>query len=101
MQTINEELRSTTEELETSKEELQSMNDKLTTVNFELRIKVEESGRINDDLRNLISSSDIATVFVDGGLHVKRFTPQAGKLFNLICVGCGPLAAGYHQPAAV
>jgi two-component system, chemotaxis family, CheB/CheR fusion protein len=84
LQAINEELRSAKEELETSKEELQSVNEELTTVNFELRMKVEEATRNNDDLRNLIEASDIATVFVDSGMRVKRFTPQASKLFALI-----------------
>jgi two-component system, chemotaxis family, CheB/CheR fusion protein len=84
LQAINEELRSAKEELETSKEELQSVNEELTTVNFELRMKVDEAGRNNDDLRNLIEASEIATVFVDPGMCVKRFTPQASKLFALI-----------------
>jgi two-component system CheB/CheR fusion protein len=65
LQAINEELRSTTEELETSKEELQSINEELITVNHELKCKVEETGKINDDLQNLIASTDIATLFVD------------------------------------
>ena len=89
LQAINEELRSATEELETSKEELQSMNEELVTVNFELKMKVEERGHINDDLQNLIASSEIATVFVDRGMHVKRFTPHASSLFNLISSDLG------------
>lgn len=89
LQAINEELRSATEELETSKEELQSMNEELSTVNAELYIKVEERGQINDDLQNLISSSGIATVFVDSGMRIKRFTPQASKLFNIISSDIG------------
>lgn len=84
LQAINEELRSATEELETSKEELQSMNEELVTVNFELKTKVEERGHINDDLQNLIASSEIATVFVDRGMRIKRYTPHASQLFNLI-----------------
>jgi two-component system CheB/CheR fusion protein len=84
LQAINEELRSASEELETSKEELQSMNEELVTVNFELKVKVEERGHINDDLQNLISSSEVATVFVNRGMHVKRYTPHAANLFNLI-----------------
>lgn len=84
LQAINEELRSATEELETSKEELQSMNEELATVNYELKTKVEERGQINDDLQNLISSSEIATVFVDRDMRVKRYTPHASSLFNLI-----------------
>lgn len=89
LQAINEELRSATEELETSKEELQSMNEELVTVNYELKVKVEERGHINDDLQNLIASSEIATVFVDRGMRVKRYTPHASKLFNLIPTDLG------------
>ncbi len=88
-ETSNEELRSTTEELETSKEELQSINEELITVNHELKTKVEETGKINDDLHNLIASTDIATVFVDRAMSIKRFTPHATKLFNLIPTDVG------------
>ena len=98
LQAINEELRSATEELETSKEELQATNEELTTVNFELKMKVEETDRVNDDLQNFIASSDIATVFVDRGLHIKRFTPRAAMLFNLIATDVGrPLLDITHK----
>lgn len=84
LQAINEELRSATEELETSKEELQSINEELTTVNFELKNKVDETSKINDDLQNLISSTDIATLFVDRKMRIKWFTPRARDIFNVI-----------------
>jgi len=84
LQAINEELRSASEELETSKEELQSMNEEQTTVNFELKMKVDETSKINDDLQNLITSSNIATIFIDRGMRIKRYTPQAASIFNLI-----------------
>lgn len=89
LQAINEELRSASEELETSKEELHSMNEELMTVNAELCLKVEERGRLTDDLQNLIASSEIATVFVDAGMCIQRFTPHASKLFNLIASDVG------------
>jgi two-component system CheB/CheR fusion protein len=81
---INEELRSATEELETSKEELQSVNEELTTLNLELKLKVDEITRANSDLQNLMTSTDIAVVFLDRELHIKRFTERARDLFNVI-----------------
>jgi two-component system CheB/CheR fusion protein len=80
----NEELQSTNEELETSKEELQSLNEELKTVNNELQEKVQELAGNANDLSNLLSSSEIATVFLDTRFRVKRFTPQVTKLLNLI-----------------
>ena len=81
---MNEELQSTNEELETSKEELQSMNEELSTVNAQLQEKVQELITVNDDLSNLLAATDIATLFVEADLRVKRFTTAATRLFNLI-----------------
>jgi two-component system CheB/CheR fusion protein len=89
LQAINEELRSTTEELETSKEELQSINEELITVNHELKAKVEETAKVNDDLQNLIASTDIATVFVDRAMNIKRYTSHATDVFSLIATDVG------------
>jgi two-component system CheB/CheR fusion protein len=81
---MNEELQSTNEELETSKEELQSLNEELTTLNTQLQEKVQEVTAVNDDLANLLASSDIATVFLDGDLRVRLFTTAATRLLNLM-----------------
>ena len=89
LQAINEELRSATEELETSKEELQSVNEELITVNYELKTKVEEMAQVNDDLQNFIGSTDIATVFVDASMRIRRYTPRAEDIFNMIPADVG------------
>ncbi len=89
LQAINEQLRSTTEELETGKEELQSVNEELITVNAELKTKVDETAKINDDLQNLIASTDIATVFVDRMMRIQWFTPRAADIFNVIASDAG------------
>lgn len=86
---MNEELQSTNEELETSKEELQSMNEELATVNNQLRDKVDELDRANNDINNLLNSTDIAAVFLDTELKIRRFTPAIGKLLNLLASDIG------------
>ncbi len=83
LQAINEELRSASEELETSKEELQLVNEELTTVNHELKDKIDETIRANSDLQNLMQSTDIATIFLDKNLKIKRYAPLIEKLFNI------------------
>ena len=84
LQSANEEMQSTNEELTTSREEMQSINEELQTVNAEQQSKMDELARINDDMRNLLNSTEIVTVFLDNQLHVRRFTPGADKLFKLI-----------------
>ena len=81
---MNEELQSTNEELESSKEELQSLNEELSTVNSQLQDKVQELDAANNDMGNLLTSTDIATVFLDGDLRIKRFTLPTAKLQNLL-----------------
>ena len=84
LQSSNEELQSTNEELTTSKEEMQSMNEELQTVNAELQTKIDELSRLNNDMTNLFNSTDIAILFVDNTLNIRRFTVYATKLFKLI-----------------
>jgi two-component system CheB/CheR fusion protein len=81
---MNEETQSTNEELESSKEELQSLNEELITVNAELQGRIDELTRANDDMKNLLDSTDIATIFLDNQLRVRRFTPKATEIISLI-----------------
>ncbi|MCF8044187.1 MAG: PAS domain-containing protein, partial [Desulfarculaceae bacterium] len=84
LQSTNEELQSTNEELESSREELQSMNEELNTTNQEMRSKMDEMSKMQDDMANLINSTRIATLFLDNDLNIRRFTPEAAELINLI-----------------
>jgi two-component system CheB/CheR fusion protein len=84
LQSTNEELQSANQELTTTKEELQSLNEELHTVNAELQSKVDELLRANNDMKNLLDSTDIAIVFLDNDLHVRRFTIQATRIIKLI-----------------
>jgi len=93
LQSMNEELHSSNEELETSKEEMQSLNEELSTVNAELNSKVEELSHANDDMQNLLNGIDVATVFLDQNLRIKRYTEQARAQVHLVPTDVGrPLA---------
>ncbi len=93
LQSTNEELQSTNEELETSKEELQSVNEEIVTVNAELQAKIEQLTDIQNDMKNLLDSTNIGTIFLDENLSVKRFTREAVRVFRLVATDVGrPLA---------
>jgi len=89
IESSNEELQSTNEELETAKEELQSTNEELTTLNEELSNRNVEMAQVNNDLTNLLSSINIPILMVDNALAVRRATPMAERLFNLIPTDIG------------
>ncbi|MBK7212909.1 MAG: PAS domain-containing protein [Bacteroidales bacterium] len=83
LQSTNEELQSTNEELTTSKEEMQSLNEELQTVNIELQSKISGYARANDDMKNLLNSTEIATLFLDKNLNIRRYTDQVTKVFKI------------------
>jgi two-component system, chemotaxis family, CheB/CheR fusion protein len=84
IQSSNEELQSTNEELETAKEELQSTNEELTTLNEELQTRNLELSQSNNDLTNLLASVNVAIIMLSNDLTIRRFTPMAERMFNLI-----------------
>jgi two-component system CheB/CheR fusion protein len=83
LQSTNEELQSSNEELMTSKEEMQSLNEELQTVNVELQSKITDFVRANDDMKNLLNSTEIATLFLDKELNIRRYTDQVTNIFKL------------------
>ena len=89
LQSSNEELQSTNEEIETSKEELQSVNEELMTVNAELQNKIDELMQANSDMINLLTGTQIATLFLSNDLLIRRFTPTATDIINLIQTDMG------------
>lgn len=83
LQSANEELQSTNEELTTSKEEMQSMNEELQTVNSELQNKVAEFTQAETDMKNLLNSTEIATLFLDKSLNIRRYTDTVKYIIKL------------------
>lgn len=83
LQSTNEELQSTNEELTTSKEEMQSMNEELQTINAELQAKLDDLALAQSDMQNVLNSTEIAILFLDQNLHVRRYTDRASKIINL------------------
>ncbi|WP_236630609.1 CheR family methyltransferase, partial [Aphanizomenon flos-aquae] len=94
----NEELQSTNEELQTAKEEIQATNEELNTINDELQRRNLESNQVSSDLQNLLSSINISILMLGGNLEIRRFTPVAGLIFNLIPSDVGrPLSDIKHK----
>jgi two-component system CheB/CheR fusion protein len=83
LQSTNEELQSANEELTTSKEESQSMNEELQTLNHELQTKLDDLALAQSDMQNLLNSTDIATLFLDSALNVRRYTEQITRIIHL------------------
>ncbi|MVN74794.1 chemotaxis protein CheR [Hymenobacter sp. HMF4947] len=89
LQSANEELQSTNEEAMTNKEEMQSLNEELMTLNLQYLSKTEELGQTANDMKNLLDATDIAIIFLDNDMVVKRFTPRVGRIINLLPADVG------------
>jgi two-component system, chemotaxis family, CheB/CheR fusion protein len=101
VQSSNEELQSTNEELQTSKEEIESSNEELATLNDELQERNLELARSNNDFLNLLSSTSLAIVMLGPDLRIRRFTPPAEKVLNLITSDVGRLVSDVKLPVDV
>ncbi len=84
LQATNEELLAANEELQSTNEELQSVNEELLTVNTEYQVKIRELTALNDDMNNLLSNTDVGVIFLDSELHLRKFTPAAQDVVNLL-----------------
>lgn len=84
LQATNEELLASNEELQSTNEELQSVNEELYTVNAEHQGKITELTLLNNDLDNLFNSTNIATLFLDENLDIRRFTPRLQMIFHIL-----------------
>ncbi len=84
LQATNEELLASNEELQSTNEELQSVNEELYTVNAEYQSKIIELTELNNDMDNLLSSTKIATLFLDEYLEIRKFTPGVGKIYKIM-----------------
>jgi two-component system CheB/CheR fusion protein len=84
LQAANEELLASNEELQSTNEELQSVNEELYSVNAEYQRKIADLTELANDMDNLLSSTDIGTIFLDRELKIRKFTPQIAESFNLL-----------------
>ncbi len=89
LQSTNEELQSVAEESETAKEELHSLNEELMSVNSELERRNQELSASNSDMKNLLNSIDVATIFLDRNMRIRRFTSQTEKMMNMLPTDVG------------
>jgi two-component system CheB/CheR fusion protein len=98
LQASNEELQASNEELQSTNEELQSVNEELYTVNAEYQRKIAELTELTNDMDNLLASTDVATVFLDAQLRIRKFTPQASDVFGLMAHDVGrPIETFAHK----
>ena len=98
LQASNEELQSANEELQSTNEELQSVNEELYTVNAEYQRKIAELTELTNDMDNLLASTEVGTIFLDGQLRIRKFTPQIAGTFGLLAQDVGrPIETFAHK----
>jgi two-component system, chemotaxis family, CheB/CheR fusion protein len=83
LQATNEELLASNEELQSTNEELQSVNEELHTVNAEYQSKIAELSELNNDMDNLLTGTDVGTIFLDENLEIRKYTPQVRKIMEI------------------
>ncbi len=98
MQATNEELVASNEELQSTNEELHSVNEELHTVNAELQSKIRELSELNQDMRLLFENIEVAIIFLDAELRIRRFTPRAAALFGLMEHDQGRTLTSFQHP---
>ena len=98
MQATNEELVASNEELQSTNEELHSVNEELHTVNAELQSKIHELSEVNHDMRLLFENIEVAIIFLDSHLRIRRFTPRAAALFGLLEHDQGRVLTSFQHP---
>ncbi|WP_162303575.1 CheR family methyltransferase [Hymenobacter sediminis] len=89
LQSANEELQSTNEEAMTNKEEMQSLNEELMTLNMQYMAKTDELAQSANDMKNLLDATEIAMIFLDNNMNIKRFTPPVGRIIHLMPTDVG------------
>jgi two-component system CheB/CheR fusion protein len=98
LQASNEELLAGNEELQSSNEELESVNEELTTLNTEYQQKIAELIVANNDLENFLRTSDVATIFLDDAMRLRRFTPAVTREIQLHPHDLGRLLTDFAHP---
>src|SRR4029078_10130567 len=89
LQASNEELQTSNEELQSTNEELQRVNEELYTVNAEYQRKIAELTELTNDMDNLLSSTEVGSIFLDRQMRIRKFTPQVAESFNLVAHDVG------------
>lgn len=84
LQSSNEELIASNEELQSTNEELQSVNEELYTVNTEHQQKIEELTRLNNDVSNLLKNTEVAAIYLDSKLCIRKTTHHASLITNVL-----------------